>query len=299
MTQGISDATLWDTALVLLLFIVVGAGALALVLFSWLNHIFKRQPELIQGSVAEKKVLTKFSMRENIRFLLSSRYMLCLVAIIVSYNIVINLVEVVWKQSVREMYPESIAYNVFMNKVTTWTGVVATLSSLFISGNSLRFFGWTTTAMITPIVLLLTSVGFFGALFLKAAAIGPALPLLGWVVFFGTLQNCCSRAAKYAIFDATKEMAFVPLSQEEQMKGKAAVDGICNRLGKSGGSVIYQFLLFFLTTVNACVPYVACCLVAVIGIWMAAVRKLGSQFTELTTKEPVETQSAATQTVSV
>lgn len=297
VTNCASEAVLWDKSLLLLLLIVVGSGSIALVLFSRLNSILGKHPELMRGSVAENKVVTKLSMRENIRYLLSSRYVICLVAIIVAYNIVINLVEVMWKHCVLEMYPNPISYNLFMNRVTTWIGIVATLSSLFVSGNSLRLFGWTATAMITPIVLLVTSVGFFGAFFLRES-FGLGLPLLGWVVFFGTLQNCCSRAAKYAVFDATKEMAFVPLSRDEQIKAKAAVDGICNRLGKSGGSVIYQFLLFFLTTISASAPYIAVILFIIIGGWMAAVRMLGSQFTELATKGRVHDLTTA-QTASV
>ena len=79
---------------------------------------------------------------------------------------------------------------------------------------------------------------------------------LSLVVLFGTLQNCCSRAAKYTVFDATKEMAFIPLSIEEKIKGKAAVDGICNRLGKSGGAIIYHVLLLAFKTIPESAPWV-------------------------------------------
>jgi AAA family ATP:ADP antiporter len=277
----------WGPTLEYLITMVVAAGALALLLFAYLNRILKSHPELgpYSDSVASKKTKKiKLSMRENFRYLLSSRYMLCLVAIVVSYNVVINLVEVLWKHEVKELYPNPLSYNLFMNQVTTWIGILATVASLLVSGNSLRIYGWTATAMITPAILLITSVGFFGFFFLKGS---PELALafvgispLTLVVFFGTLQNCCSRAAKYTVFDATKEMVFIPLSQEEKIKGKAAIDGICNRLGKSGGSVIYQFLLIIFSTISACAPYVAVILFSIIGIWMMAVRSLGRQFIE-------------------
>ena len=223
--------------------------------------------------------------------------MLCLVVIVVAYNVVINLVEVLWKHEVNELYPDPISYNLFMNQVTTWIGILATAASLLISGNSLRMFGWTATAMITPAILLITSIGFFGFFFLKGS---PELALafvgispLTLVVFFGTLQNCCSRAAKYTVYDSTKEMVFIPLSQEEKIKGKAAIDGICNRLGKSGGSVIYQFLLVIFSTISACAPYVALILFTIIGIWILAIRSLGEQFLEKTRPEiPVDTATS-------
>lgn len=279
----------WGPTLEYLITMVVGAGSLALVLFAYLNRVLKQHPEMgpSTDSVASKKTKKlRLSMRENIRYLLSSRYMLCLVAIVVSYNVVINLVEVLWKHEVKELYPDPLSYNLYMNQVTTWIGILATVASLLISGNSLRLFGWTATALITPAILLITSVGFFGFFFLKpypeiALAFGGLSPLT-LVVLFGTLQNCCSRAAKYTVFDATKEMVFIPLSQEEKIKGKAAIDGICNRLGKSGGSVIYQFLLVTFSTISACAPYVALILFSIIGIWILAVRSLGKQFHEKT-----------------
>ena len=291
----------WGLTMTYLISMVVGAGALALLVFAYLNRVMRKNPELLptSDSVYSKKLKKpKLSMRENIRYLLSSRYMLCLVVIVVSYNVVINLVEVLWKHEVKELYPDPVSYNLFMNQVTTWIGILATLASLIVSGNSLRLFGWTATAMITPAILLITSVGFFGFFFLKGS---PELALafvgispLTLVVFFGTLQNCCSRAAKYTVYDATKEMVFIPLSQEEKIKGKAAIDGICNRLGKSGGSVIYQFLLVIFTTISACAPYVAAILFSIIGIWILAVRSLGEQFLEKTRPQtPVDSGSEA------
>ena len=276
----------WGSTLVYLLSMVVLAGVIAIVLYKGLTRSLKKRQSSQGPSVAStKKPKVKLSLRENLHFLLSSRYMLSIVAIIVSYNVIINLVEVLWKHEVKELYPDPQSYNVYMNRVTTWIGIIATFASCFISGNALRFLGWTSTAMITPIILLVTSVGFFGFFFLKESpdiVMGlTGLSPLVMVVFFGTLQNCLSRAAKYTVFDATKETAFIPLSPEDKIKGKAAVDGICNRLGKSGGSVIYQFLLITFSTLTASAPYVALVLFAIIGIWMMAVRSLGKQFAVL------------------
>src|SRR5690606_9704397 len=97
-------------------------------------------------------------------------------------------------------------------------------------------------------------------------------------VTLGALQNCLSRASKYTFFDATKEIAFIPLSSESKLKGKAAIDGVGSRLGKSGGSTIHQGLILICSSVASSVPYVAAIFLLIIGIWTLAVMYLGKEF---------------------
>lgn len=281
----------WGQSLTVLITLVLISGVLAMGVFRWLNQVAMQDPRLIyKADQVNQKEKKKFSMRENLRFLATSKYVFSIAAIVIAYNVIINLVEILWKQELCEFLEQDpMRYNNYMNQVTTLIGILATFTSLFISGNVIRKFGWTFTAMITPAILLITSVGFFGFFFFKerpefVMSIFGVTPL-AIVVFFGSLQNCFSRAAKYTVFDATKEMAFVPLSSDAKIKAKAAIDGICNRLGKSSGSVIYQALLVFCSTITACVPYVAVCLFAIISIWMLSVKTLGKQFQDLTMPE--------------
>lgn len=48
------------------------------------------------------------------------------------------------------------------------------------------------------------------------------------------------RAAKYSLFDPSKEMVFITMSKEEKEAGKAAVDVLGNQIGKTGGSWLMQ-----------------------------------------------------------
>jgi AAA family ATP:ADP antiporter len=99
-------------------------------------------------------------------------------------------------------------------------------------------------------------------------------------VFFGSLQNVLTRAAKYTVFDSTKEMAFIPLSEENKLKGKSAIDGIASRLGKSGSSFIMQILLMIFSTTVACSPIIAVILLLLIPFWITAISSVNKKFQE-------------------
>lgn len=280
----------WEQSMVMLVGLVLLAGVIALFVFRWMNTMVLTDVRFAKFESEPKagEVKAKLSMRESFKYILSSRYMLCIAVIVVSYNLIINLVEVVWKHQMHELYPLPADYNLYMSHVTSYIGILATLTALFITGNSMRKLGWTFTAMLTPAILLITSIGFFAFFFAKGDMSDIVLQLFGAtplaiVVFFGSAQNVLSRAAKYTVFDATKEMAFVPLSSEDQLKGKPAIDGVGSRLGKSGGSVIHQSLLLVFSTITASAPYVAIFLLGTIVVWIVATRVLGKQFMELTT----------------
>lgn len=281
----------WEQSMLLLITLVLLSGVASLVLFHYLSRFLTDQNSLGQNQQQEaNQIQGKMSLRENFSYLLRSRYLLYLTFIVIAYNVVINLVEVVWKDQVKELYPNPADFNLYINQVSTIIGVLATLAALFVSGNSLRKFGWTFTAMLTPFILLITSIVFFGLFFFKESLYDVAWIFfkttpLALIVFIGSAQNILSRGAKYTVFDATKEVAFVPLDTASKVKGKAAIDGVCNRFGKSGGSMIHQSLLIMFTTFAASAPYVAAILFLIIGGWLLAIRGLGREF-HLLTGEP-------------
>jgi len=88
-------------------------------------------------------------------------------------------------------------------------------------------------------------------------------------------------------------MAYIPLDQESKVKGKAAVDVVGARLGKSGGSLIQQGLIVTFGSIAAITPYVAIILFGIIAAWIFAVRVLNKQFLALTASKEKEAAAAA------
>ena len=277
----------WHQSVILLSGIIILSGICIVGLYRYLTHHVI--PSIPGEPAKEPKKKIRMSMRENFAYLFRSKYLLYLALIVLSYNVVINLVEVIWKDQVRQMHPDPGAYIGYMSQITSITGVISFFISLLISGQVIRRFGWTTAAVITPLMFLITSVAFFffffgGNALLGALTVAGTSPLF-LAAFFGSMQNCFSRAFKFTFFDSTKEMAFIPLSLESKLKGKAAIDGVGSRLGKSAGSFIHQGLLMMFVTIGASAHIVAVIVFLVIGIWLMAALSLGKQFNQLSPEE--------------
>lgn len=276
----------WEQSLNLQLGLVLLLGGIIVVLFRWLNH---QMPKQLEHPTVKDKQLTKdseklpnLSLRASFKYILKSPYMLYIAVLVVSFNIVYNLADVVWTAQVQRRYPNASDFNAYINHIASITGIFATVSSLILSGNVIRRYGWTVTAIITPCIWLFTGMGFFACMMFESSPSWSDLfygmmqmPMMNLALLFGTAQICLGRAAKYTVFDETKEIAFIPLSKVEQRQGKAVVDGIASRLGKSGGSLTIQFLLVVCGSLAATIPYVAGLFIFFIVLWMIAVKNLG------------------------
>ena len=281
----------WGCSLVLLSCFIILGGLATIITFRWFNHHALDRVSALEGIQLRNKGPSEIKMgiRKNFAYLTKSKYLLCIAVVVLTYNICNNLTEVVWKDQVRKIYSDPNDFNAYMGHVLIWIGIMATTVAFAASG-LIQKAKWTFNAMIPPAIMLITGVGFFSFLLFKNVSFfGVVSNLLGYAplaigVFFGSAQSCLVRASKYTIFDTTKEIAFIPLSKECKLKGKAAIDGVGSRLGKSGGAMVYQGLIMALGTVAASVPYVAVILLLVIAVWMIAVKSLGKQFAQLIQK---------------
>jgi AAA family ATP:ADP antiporter len=284
----------WQVSLNWLMGFVVIAGLAVIAIYWWVNRNVLTDPrfyEVGQEGVPKKKK-PKLSVTESFKLIFSSKYLLSIAVLVIAYGISINLVEVTWKSQVGLQYPDKNDYNAFMGIFSTITGVVTVLMMLFVGGNLVRLKGWQFAAMVTPIVLLITGIAFFAFVIFRdnlsgyIAALGTTPLFLA--VLFGAAQNIMSKSSKYSLFDPTKEMTYIPLDPDSKVKGKAAVDVVGARLGKSGGSVIQMGLLAFgsLATIT---PYVAAVLFVVIGAWILAIKSLSKQFLKLTADQGAST----------
>lgn len=300
-----ADVDAWQISLNYLMAMVVVAGFAIIAVYWWMNRYLLTDPRFyeVNQEKAPKKKKTKMSLGDSFKFIFTSKYILCLAILVIAYGISINLVEVTWKSQVKLQYPNYNDYSTFMGYFSTVTGFITILMMLFVGGNVIRNKGWGFAALITPVVLLITGIAFFGFVIFREnmagliASIGTTPLFLA--VMFGATQNIMSKSSKYSLFDPTKEMAYIPLDEESKVKGKAAVDVVGARLGKSGGSII-QLGLLTLGTLATITPYIGAILMVIIAAWIVAARALNKQFLKLTTDQstPSDKDGAEKEAVS-
>ncbi|ANH79094.1 NTP/NDP exchange transporter Npt1 [Candidatus Chlamydia sanziniae] len=282
ISEGIDP---WGFSLYLLMSMVIVSSFVIMLSYWWTNKHVLTDPRFSNSTETKKEAKStkpKMNMKESFAYLVRSPYMLLLALLVISYGICINLIEVTWKSQLKLQYPNMNDYSEFMGNFSFWTGVVSVTVMLFVGGNVIRRFGWLTGALVTPIMVFLTGVVFFSLVIFREHASGliamfGTTPLM-LAVIVGAIQNILSKSTKYALFDATKEMAYIPLDQEQKVKGKAAIDVVAARFGKSGGALIQQGLLVICGSIGAMTPHLAIILFFIIAIWLVAATKLNKLF---------------------
>lgn len=284
---GIASGTdEWGQTIARLIVMISCHAIAAMGLYYWINrNVVSKEdisPEQVEEATQEKR---RLSIRESIRYIARSRYLIPLAVIVLGYNISINLTDVLWKEQLRQFFVDPNEMLKHMNMITIGIGIFATIGGFLFSLMVTRL-GWTFTAILTPFIMTSMAIGFFTFLFCGDFLSSVSATLFGvtpmaMTVYFGSMQNGFSKACKYSVFDASKELAFLPLSAESKLKGKAAIDGLGSGLGKSGSSLTYQCLIIVCGSIALSTPYIAGVLFVVLIAWMVSVFTLGKQFNQL------------------
>lgn len=275
-----------EVKLIPVLCVTLVSGVVVLFLYYWINANVLTDPALYEPSAigGGKKKKAKLSLGDSFKMIFTSKYLGLVVTLVLCYGISINLVEGVWKSKIKELYPTVEAYTSYMGTFQAYQGVTA-IFFMIIGSNILRRVSWSTAATFTPVMILITGVAFFSFIVfddtvgLQVAAFFGTGPI-AMATMVGMAQNVLSKATKYSLFDSTKEMSYIPLDDEMKSKGKAAVDVIGGRFGKSGGGIIQStfFIMLPSYSFSQATPFFAAIFFVIVILWIFAVRALGVEY---------------------
>lgn len=269
-----------------ILTVVIGLGLVALYAFWRINH------QVLDATTRDKIhfQVTKqhLSLLESLKMVVSSRYIMLIATLLVCYGMAINLVEGPWKNAAAKIYPTTTEFVSFVGQYLSYTGIFTILFTL-LGTNIVRRLGWFSAAVITPIMVFVSGILFYLVININIISM-LMIPVLAFTdpvsvaITIGAIQNVLSKSSKYTLFDSTKEMAYVPLSDELKTKGKAAADMIGIKLGKSASALV-QSLIFIViptATFQSISIYLMVVFTIVCGVWIWGVKELAGKYQDIT-----------------
>ncbi len=237
---------------------------------------------------SSRKSKPKMGIVDSFKYISRSKYLWLMLICTASFGLSMNLVEAVWKAKIKELYPTVNAYATFNSLYILWTGVTIMIMTI-IGNNIMRNSSWFAAAVISPIIILTTGSAFFFlvvfdeqivTLFEGVVLMSP----LALAVFVGAVQNVLSKGSKYSIWDTSRQMLYIPLDQELRTKGKAAVDVISPKIGKSASGLIQSmiFTILPMATYGSIAPVLMIIFIGVCILWIHAVRKIYFEYQKIT-----------------
>ena len=224
---------------------------------------------------------TALGVRESLRLIIQSKYIFYIFMLVISYGLTINILEGPWKAKLSQLYTNPCDYIKFMGQFNIWMGVSSVVMTI-IGGNVLRNCGWLVSAYITPIMITIT-----GSLFFVFVIFGHKIPggfdPIYIAVIIGAAQNILIKSSKYSLFDSTKEMSYIPLSVELKSKGKAAIEVIGSKLGKSLGAFL-QFVAFTIVPdldFDNMSIFLMIVFIIITMVWLIDINKLSKEYNRL------------------
>lgn len=262
--------------------VVTILGIISLITFKYLTFIISKQDT---NNDFDIKVKSKtITLKQSFKMIMKSRYIRLISILLFCYGMTINLVEGPWKAEATKIYKTTTEFAEFQGAYLSYTGIL-TIIFVILGSNIVRKLGWVTAAIVTPLMVFVTGLIFFlvtnfsylGFFMMMGFALTDPLTL---AIIIGAIQNVLSKSSKYTLFDATKEMAYVPLDNELKTRGKAAADMIGTKLGKSASSLIQSIIFIFIpsATYSSISIYLMYIFIVISILWTFSVVQLGKEY---------------------
>lgn len=283
--QHLSENEVWDITLKWMMSTVALAGIGLIALYRWMyKNVFFNESLCNRQHTGEREKI-KLSVSESLKYVCSSKYLWLIMLIVFCYGVGVNLIESFWKYQLKQVYTTQHTYSAFMGKFNIYFGCTSIIVMMF-GTYILRKFKWIVAALFTPLGAGITGSIFFSLIICKDL-LEPLVDSLGtnillMAVMLGSAQVILFKSLNYTFVDSTKEMAFMPLDRELRTKGKAAVDVIGSRFGKSFGAISQQLMFQFISpSIGDLIYELFLFFVIIMSIWTFSVFSLNKKFLKI------------------
>ena len=220
------------------------------------------------GPQKEVKKL-KLSLVESIKLISTSIKTKSLFVAIFSYGICNSFLETSFRYYLHLAFPSIREYN---NALALQTSCIGLFTLLFIiigaylsSNNKYRASFLLTPAMLFAGITLILPLSM-----LRDNNLSTVWCCLIYIIYF--IKLVVIKSSKYGLIDPVKEFVYLSQDIELRNKGKAAVDGVSNRLGKSCGNFFQQLLFVFIGNLNLSVHLFPFAIMFFSLIWIKNIR---------------------------
>ena len=246
------------------LWVCFALGILILFVAFFAGRIVDRNPPEQPKQIEQEAPKKGNAALDGARVVLSSPYLLSIVAIVGLYEIASSIMNFQFTSTVAH-YLEGDAIGEQFAKVFAITNIGAMLVQLFLTSFVMSRLGIGIALLILPVALLGGSAAFM------------VLPIL-WV---GSSLNMVDNFFSYSINQSAKESLYVPVSREEKYAAKAFIDMFVQRFAKALAVVISLGITMSFGDYSS-IRWLSLVTIAVVALWVYAAVYAGRRFKELT-----------------
>lgn len=267
-----------DMLLVCVALVLVG-GALG-----WITEaVLQPPPRSTLARAQVTAVRQKTGTFAGAREILASRYLLCIVAIVIAYEFAAAVTDFIINLVFERAFQNEVAIAQMYGRLGWIVSATALFSQLVIVPRLLPF--KRAALLVSPLIMIAATVAFAAA------------P----VVVMAVVLAASDRGLNYSLQQVAKESLYVPLTDTQKYHAKAFIDVIVDRAGKALSSV--ALLVIIAVQGVSIAPCVVLALVA-LGVWAWAANMLGRAYAASAARDgargdPMKTSSAGDEPVAM
>ena len=210
----------------------------------------------------------KTGMLEGLKILATRPYIMGVLAVSTIYEVINTMLEFEMKLIAKQTYVTKEAFASFNGMYGLFANGLALAFAILGTSFLIRRFGLRFCLLAFPVVTGLLIIGVY---------FNPVLSML--------LAACMAvKGLSYALNNPTKEMMYIPTSQDVRFKAKGWIDQFGSRSSKGMGAVISDI---FKNSVSDLLLYSTVISLGLIGVWAFAAAFVGSRFAKLTEKNEI------------